>query len=513
MSIPASQIVKIHPRVIRASGADLVLNGMFLTTNPLIPAGAVRSFSTPDDVLAFFGADSEEARVSEVYFSGYTNSFKKPRQVYFGSRVNAPVGAWLRGARYEGVRDDGKTYTLADLQAITAGTLNLTIDGTEKSLISLDFSAATSYSECAAVIETALSSGATCAYSSQTGAFQITSGTTGETSTITYADAGDLATLLRLTQDEGAVLSQGSEALDVTENMVSIRAATENWATFTHLYTYEKEGVTDEQAREMLDREMLNLSKWASAQGAEYLYVCWSTDSNLKNQEDDVSIAAQLKAINAGATTLIFGDAPYAAFIMGEAASIDWEREQGAINFAFKAQAGLIPTIDNATEATTLLGKKCNIYGTYATRNDEFVWLYDANMFGDYNFIDPFVNAIWFNNALQVAIMNGLQMASRVPYNEDGYTQIRAWCQDPINRARRNGVIDPGVTLSESQKTEIIREAGLDITSNLQTDGYYLLVRDAGAHVRQTRDSPECSLWYAYGGSVNRIEMSSTLFL
>lgn len=495
MSIPASQIVKIHPRVIRASGTDLVLNGMFLTTNALIPAGSVRSFSTPDDVTAFFGADSEEARVSAVYFSGYKNSFRKPRQVHFGSRVNAPVGAWLRGAKYTG--------TLADLQAITDGTLNLTIDGTAAALISLDFSAATSYSECAAVIETALPSGATCAFSSQTGAFQISSATTGATSTITYADAGDLATLLRLTQKAGAVLSQGSDALEVSENMVSIRAVTENWATFTHLYDAE-------------DSEILELSKWASAQGAEYLYVCWSTDSNLKNlknQEDTVSIAAQLRGINAGATTLIFGDQPYAAFIMGEAASIDWDREQGAINFAFKAQDGLIPTIDNATEATTLLAKKCNIYGTYATRNDEFVWLYDANMFGDYNFIDPFVNAIWFNNALQVAIMNGLQMASRVPYNEDGYTQIRAWCQDPINRARKNGVIDPGVVLSESQKTEIIREAGFDITSNLQTDGYYLLVRDAGAHVRQTRDSPECSLWYCYGSSVNRVELASTLFV
>ena len=172
-----------------------------------------------------------------------------------------------------------------------------------------------------------------------------------------------------------------------------------------------------------------------------------------------------------------------------------------------------MPTIDNATEATTLLGKKCNLYGTYATRNDEFVWLYDANMFGDYNFIDPFINAIWFNNALQVAIMNGLEMSPRVPYNEDGYTLIRSWCQDPINRARKNGVIDPGVTLSEAQKAELIREAGLDITSNLQTDGYYLQVADAGAQVRTTRDTPNVSLFYSYGGSINRIELASTLFI
>ena len=149
----------------------------------------------------------------------------------------------------------------------------------------------------------------------------------------------------------------------------------------------------------------------------------------------------------------------------------------------------------------------------YATRNDDFVFLYNSNMFGDYNFIDPFINSIWFNNALQVAIMNGLSQSPRVPYNEDGYTLIRSWCQDPINRAQRNGVIDPGVNLSEAQKTELIREAGLDITSNLQTDGYYLQVVDGGPQVRTTRDTPSCSLWYAYAGSVHRVELASTLFI
>ena len=495
MAIPASQIVKINPRVIQASGTDLVLNGMFLTTNSLIPTGGVMGFSTADDVASFFGSASEEYRVASVYFAGYKNSFKKPRQVFFGSRVNAAAAAWLRGAKYIG--------TLAQLQAVTSGTLDLSINGTSITLTSLDFSSATSLSGCATVLQTALAAklpSTTCSYSSQTGAFQITSPTTGEASTITYAEEGTLATLLGLTQAKGATLSQGSDALDVADNMRSIRGVTENWATFTFLYS-------------ATDDEILDLSAWASAQGVEYLFVCWSTDANLKNQVDTTSIAYKLKEATAGATTLIFGDQVYAAFIMGTAASIDWDRTQGAITFAFKSLDGLAPTIDNATEATTLLGKKCNLYGTYATRNDDFVFLYDSNMYGDYNFIDPFINAIWFNNALQVAIMNGLSMSPRVPYNEDGYTQIRSWCQDPINRARRNGVIDPGLNLSEAQKTELIREAGLDITSNLQTDGYYLQVIDGGPQVRTTRDTPSVSLWYSYAGSVQRVELASTLFI
>ena len=495
MAIPASQIVKINPRVIQASGTDLVLNGMFLTTNSLIPAGSVMSFSSADDAGAFFGTASDEYKAAAVYFAGYKNSFKKPRQLHFGSRVSSAAAAWLRGAKYTG--------TLDQLKAVTSGTLDLTINGTTVAVTGLSFSSATSYSSVASAIQTKLAavvSSTTCTYDSQTGAFQITSPTTGSTSTITYCDDGTLATLIGFTQDKGAVLSQGSDALDVAANMASIRTATENWATFTYLYSAS-------------DDEILDLSAWASSQGVEYLLVAWSTSDTLKNQVDTTSIAYQLKQANAGATTLIFGDCTYAAFIMGTAASIDWDRTQGAITFAFKAQDGLVPTIDNATDATTLLQKKCNLYGTYATRNDDFVWLYDSDMFGDYNFIDPFINAIWFNNSLQVAIMNGLEMCPRVPYNEDGYTLIRSWCQDPINRALKNGVIDPGLNLSEAQKAELIREAGLDITSNLQTDGYYLKITDPGAQARTTRDTPNCDLWYAYAGSVHRIELASTLFI
>ena len=495
MAIPASQIVKINPRVIQASGTDLVLNGMFLSTNALIPAGGVLGFSTPEDVARFFGTASDEYKAAKVYFAGYDNSFKKPRQIWFGSRVTAAVGAWVRGAKYTG--------TLAQLKAVTSGALTLTIDGTSVAVTGISLSSATSYSAVASAIQTKLANelaSTTCTYSSQTGAFQINSPTTGASSTITACEDSTLATLLGLTAEAGAVLSQGSAALDVDANMASIKKATENWATFTHL-------------TEADDDEALACAEWAASQGVEYLYVCWSTAGNLKNQVDTASIAYKLAQDNAGATTLVFGDLPYAAFIMGSAASIDWDRTQGCITFAFKSLAGLAPTIDDATEATTLLGKRCNLYGTYATRNDDFVWLYDGNMFGDYNFIDPFVNAIWFNNCLQLAIMNGLKMCPRVPYNEDGYSLIRSWCQDPINRARKCGVIDPGLNLSEAQKAELIREAGMDIVNNLQTDGYYLKISDPGAQARTIRDTPNCDLWYAYAGSVHRIEMASTLFI
>lgn len=100
-----------------------------------------------------------------------------------------------------------------------------------------------------------------------------------------------------------------------------------------------------------------------------------------------------------------------------------------------------------------------NFMGDYATRNDQFIFLYPGQMFGSWKWIDTYLNAVWLNNALQVACMNGFRQTPRVPYNQEGYTLLKSWCLDPINRALYSGVIDTGVALSESQKSQLVRES------------------------------------------------------
>jgi len=495
MTIPASYIVAINPRLIPAGGTDLEFNGLFLTENAMIPADApLMAFTSAETVSAFFGETSNEYAVAAQYFLGYNNSFSKPRRLMFGRRVSSAVGAWLRGAKFNG--------TLAEIQAVTSGVLTITINETEISISSVDLSGATSFSDAASTIETALDAeltGVTMAYSSLTGAFQINSPATGATETISFA-SGTLAELLNLTETAGAVLSQGSDALTQTANMNAIKRQSQNWVTFTTLYT-------------ATDSEHLGLAAWASAQGIDYLYVGWTNDARLLVQGGTSDIASQIEAAEYGATALVYDNVMVAAFVLGCAASINWERYQGTINFAFKHADGLAPTVTDETTAALLDAKGVAYVGKFATRNDAFTFLYPAAMFGRYGFIDAFVNTIWLKNVMQVSIMNGLTNAGRVPYNDRGYALIRAWLQDPVNRAKNNGVIDDNVTLSESQKAQIFNETGKDLTTELWTQGYAILVEDAGAAVRVGRNSPNISVYYTYGGSVNRIEVASTAVL
>ena len=68
----------------------------------------------------------------------------------------------------------------------------------------------------------------------------------------------------------------------------------------------------------------------------------------------------------------------------------------------------------------------------------------------------------------------------------------------------------PGVSLSESQKAQLQREAGLDISGQLDAEGYVLQVLDPAPATRQQRGTPQCSLWYAYGGSIHKLDIAST---
>ena len=199
---------------------------------------------------------------------------------------------------------------------------------------------------------------------------------------------------------------------------------------------------------------------------------------------------------------------------MGSIASVDWNRENGAITYAFKSGMGLAATVTTEVMANFLENRNANFYGNYATRNAEFDFFYPGRLLNsNYVFIDPLINSIWLNNALQVAIMNGLTIAPRVPYTNGGYARIRSWMMDPINRARTNGTIEAGVNLSDAQKAEVMAEAGMDISEELFTAGYFLQIVDPGAQARVNRETPVISLWYTYGGAVQRITVASTAIL
>ena len=376
-------IVSINPRVITGGSADLVLNGLLLANNPLISASTlVLEFPSEDAVRDYFGAGTLEHVAAQVYFTSYDNKFTAPKSFFVARRIAEAAPGWLRSAR--------NSKTLGQFQAVTDGAFSIIIDGVAHKASGLDFSTATSFSDVAATLRAAIPEGADAVtYSSLTGAFTITSGTAGADSLVSYAgspDSGtDLATFIGLREADGAVISAGSDALSVDEQMAAIRAKTENWVSFSTAWEPET-------------KEALAWAAWANAHYG-WLYVGWSTSPLLSSPDTDQDLASLVKAAGYDHTAIVYGSLEYAAFIMGVVASIAWQRVNGAITAAFKRQSGLAAWVADQREAQILESKNCNYFGNFATRNAEFLFLYPGCLSAsDYGFIDAYVNSVWLNS-------------------------------------------------------------------------------------------------------------------
>lgn len=499
MTISASQIVAVTPRVINAGGTDLEITGLLLTTNPLCVFPGTLSYTSAEAVGAYFGVNSAEYAAAANYFLGYDNSFKKPKRLHFARFVQSAIAGMLIG---------GAAASMDELKAITAGGFNITVDGTEIKLGSLNFSTATTQSDIATIIDNAIDTttddaDVTIAYNSNLNNFIVTSLTTGKTSSVSVAtDTGqNCATLLGLSATAGATVSAGSDALTVAENMASITNITQNWVSFTTMTEVEASVAAE-------------LAEWANDSNGEYLYCCYTTNQADTSVTASTNLPKTFAEANYEGVMVIFGGLDYAILAMSIGACIDWDRNNGIVTWAFKTQSGLVASVTDDATAADCVQLAVSFYGKYATRNDDFIFFYEGKMIGGkFGFVDAYVGNLWLRNALQVAIVNGLNQVGRVPYTDEGYTLIRAWCTDPINRALRNGVIDPGVTISEAQRAQLMYEIGEDVSSEILTNGYYLLIQDPGASARVNRDTPTLGLWYTYGGSVHRVELPVTAVL
>lgn len=484
-SIPASQVVSVTPSVLSSGGSSLSLNAMFLTENENVPTGKAIEFPTASGVADFFGLDSAEYAAAQVYFNGYTGSTIKPGTLYFYpfNTVNEP--AYLRGASV-------KSMTLAALKKLS-GAITVSIDGVDKTAASVSLSAATSFSDAAAIIATALN--ATVQFDEQLQAFEIVSASAGTASEIGYA-TGTLAESLLLTESAGAVISAGATTDSAETVMDGVIKSTLNWATFT---TIKEPSIEDKMA----------FAKWSNLQNERFLYVGWGKEAAALQTGNTNCFGARLKESAYSGAVAIYGGLDKAAFLCGAAASIDFTEAKGRITFAFKGQSGLSVDVADATDAKNLENNGYNFYGAWATANDRFLFMYPGQMSGNWKWIDTYINQIRLNSQLQLALMSLLTTTKSIPYNTVGQSLQRAACQDAIAEGVNFGSIQAGVDLSEQQAAIINNEAGLDAASEIEVQGYYLLIGNATAQTRGNRQSMPMKLWYTDGGSVHQINVAS----
>lgn len=419
-------------------------------------------------------------------------------QTVSSTTVSATYGVLTVSAVASGTLSVGQTLSGS---GVTAGT-RITALGTGTGLTGTYYVQTTQTASSTTV--TATGTAVAVSYDSVAGSFVITSGVTGASSTIAFP-TGTLAAPIFLTEATGAVLSQGADAATPSGFMDGITQVTQNWGTF--MTTFDPDNGSGSVQKQLF-------ASWTNGANNRYCYVATDNDITATQSNDaTTSFGNIIQAAESSGTCVVYdpNDQHIAAFICGSAASIDFSATNGRITFAFRGQDGLVASVTNATAANNLTANGYNFYGAYATANQQFLLFQTGQVTGRFQWLDSYINQIWLNNSLQLALMELLRNVNSVPYNQQGYALIAAACADPINAALNFGAIRPGVTLSAQQAALVNNAAGTTVSNVLQLQGWYLQIVDASPQVRQERTSPPINFWYVDGQSVQSIVLNSVL--
>jgi hypothetical protein len=495
-TIPISHVVSMQPGVIGATGNPSLLSGVVLTSDPSIPPGFLlntyQPSNAPTDANNWFGPTSPEALAMTYYFPGIINGGQLPYTLIFASFATSATPAGSYGAQLTGV-------TLTQLQTYS-GTLIVTVNGTLYTSTTINLSGATSFANAATLMQAGFSSPPfTISYDTQRNRFTLLTTLTGTTATSTDV-SGTLAANVGLQQASGAFIALAGVAADTPASAMNrLVSLTTNFGTFTTSLT---QTLTVREA----------FAAWNSTQNYQYAYAAWDTDAADSTPNNAASFGQMAFNTPFQGTGPLYGDITTAASVMGYAASINYNVTNGRTTLAFRQfVAGPNATCTTLALAQALESNHYTYIGAFANSANNWTVAYPGQLSGAFLWWDTYLNQIWLNKSLQLAFFEAMLAYNSLPYNQDGYTALYRAGVDVIDQAVAAGVIQSGVTLSQTEIQQVNNAAGRNISDVLQSRGWYLLIGNPTnpAQARTTRTSPQATLWYTDGGSVQQLTVQS----
>lgn len=424
------------------------------TTNPLVPAGSFLEMDNIEDVVDYFGSSSDEYKRSAFYFGWISKSIARAKKISFARWVDVDSIPRIFGVK--------KAQSLNAWQAITSGSLTLTIGGQSQELVGLDFSTATSLSNISDIINTAVKSkvgdmwvNANSFYDAVNRRF-IFEG--GEATNATISASGNVADLMGWST--GAIYSDGALAQSVVDTLIDSVDASNNFASFLFM-----PALTDEQ--------IIELAEWNDTQNVMYMYLVPCLASNSE------SLSAALIGYSGVSLTLTPTEGEYDEMIPGIVlAATDYSKRNASQNYMFQQFPELTAKVTNTPDSNTYDNLRVNYYGQTQTAGQKIAFYQRGVMMGgSQDLVDHNIygNETWLKDALAAQLMSLLLSVNRVPANDNGRSQILAITQSKIEQALKNGTISVGKTLTAVQKLYISELTGDELAwQQVQNIGYWI---------------------------------------
>nr|WP_245546452.1 DUF3383 domain-containing protein [Frateuria aurantia] len=448
----------------------------------------LRSYGSLADVASDFGTSAPEYLAAALYF----DQSPRPSELYIGRWAKTASAGELSG----GVLSSA-AQAIANFTAVSAGGMDITIDGTAKSLSAIDLSAVTNLNGVASAVTTALAGVATVTWNSATNQFQVVSATTGATSSVGYASAPstgtDISALLGLTSGVASAPSDGIAAEEPVDAITALDDASGGW--YASMFADTSLTIAQHEA----------VASYIQGAARLHLYGITTQDSLVLDPTSTTDIAAVFAGLALDRTVLQYSSSsPYAiASLFGRALTVDFNANNTAITLKFKQEPGVTAETLTTTQANALEAKNCNVFVNYANGSA----ILEQGVMSSGALFDEIQGVDWLQNAIQTAIFNLLYTSTtKIPQTDAGVAQICTTVEDQCEQGVSNGLLAQGVwnttgfgSLSEGQTL---------------TKGYYVYAATIASQStadRAARKSPPIQVAAKLAGAIHSVDVSITV--
>jgi len=430
-SLPISRLISTSVNLTPGGAAaqntsQLLILGSSATIDP---TERYRVYNGLSEVATDFGTTAPEYLAALLWFE----QLPQPTSLLIGRWVQSASPAYLRGGELPAA-----DQLIATWNAITNGSLHVSVGGTVTSLTAMNFSGATNLNGVASIIQTALtgaSVAATIVWNASFQRFELTSTATGAGATVGFVTAGtggtDISALTCMTAALGAYTAQGAVAETA---LAAVTLFDSNYGQIWYAVT----------VLGSVDADTLAIAPYIEGSENRHFFGVTTQEAAVLNSTDTTSIPYLLNQAGYRHTATQYSSSnPYAVVSMlARILTTDYTANNSVITLMYKQEPGIVAENMNVSQISALEAKNCNVFVAY-NNNTAII---EPGLCASGDFIDTVIGTDALALDIQSDVYNFLYTSpTKIPQTDAGNHSIVNVISARLSAYVNNGLLAPGI--------------------------------------------------------------------
>lgn len=396
------------------------------------------------------------------------------------------------------------TNSIDNFKTVTAGVLNITVDGTAKKLTGFDFSGVNTLEDIASVISAKVTNAT---ITVNNGELVFTSNTTGASSNVSIAAYGtvpsgsvDISTTDYLSIDTGVAVA-GQD-----EHVIPSAPETLSQAITRMAGEIYFEGIITTRA--LTDVEAIAASNLVQSMNNRIFFLPSSDAASLDTNglftkvNSNTKTKCLLYTLGETTTAAALNSRLFAAAYASRGFAVNYNGSNTTITMNLKDLTG----IQADTNISETILNKCQALGVDCFPSIEGLAKVISNRQGGMYF-DQVANQIWFVNSIQRAVFNTLaQTQTKIPQTDAGIEKLISAIRGVCNQAVTNGFIAPGTWNSPDTFGNYE-----DFYRNIEEFGYYIYAQPVAEQLQAEREERKAPLIQVAAKEAGAVHLANIL--